>query len=114
MLKDIAKEVEDHFEEYTSFLTEDDDVHRDQRIIHEMLKYVNTRDYETDFVDQIPLILANLYGVNIGILTRIENTDIYSVVWIRSRQKTDKCVLIRKCADHYMAIRSNFNSLEFT
>ena len=79
-----------------------------------MNKYLNTRDYQTDFVDQIPLILANLYGINFGILTQIENTDIYSIVWIRCVQKTDKSVLIRKCDDHYKAVIPNINALEFT
>ena len=113
VLNDILKEVEDHLEEYIEFLT-DDDEHGDQRIIHEMCEYLYTKNYRTDFVDQIPLILANAYSINFGILTQIGNSDIFSVVWIRCRQKTDKCVLIRKCDDHYQAVFPNINRLPLT
>ena len=73
-----------------------------------MLKYVNKGRFKTDFVDQVPLILANLYNVNIAILTRIQNSDTYSVLWINSNTATNNYVCIIKTGNDSSFIAKQF------
>ena len=98
---DILKEVSDHFAVYASFMA-GENCH--QRMIREMNKYLDKGRFASDFVDQVPLILANLYSVNVGILSRIQNSDKFSVLWIRCRSVSSRYVCIIKIGNHYMAV----------
>ena len=90
-----------NFAEYVSFMSGENN---HQRIITEMNKYLNNGRFGSDFVDQVPLILANLYSVNIGILTRISNSNRFSVMWIRSNRMSSQFVCIIKRNNHYLAV----------
>ena len=97
----VGSDIEVDVAVYTSFMA---DENSDQRIIHEMYKYLNKGRFGSDFVDQVPLILANLYNITIGILTRIQDSDTYSVRWIQPRGVSSRYVCIIKRDNHYMAV----------
>ena len=82
----------------------------EQCITHWMFEYIVKKNYNTPFGDLVPLIVANILGINIGIVENHENG--YAFKWVLSESLADNHVHILKTGDHYDAFLLNVAHFE--
>ena len=96
----VRDEVIEHAELYLQFLV--DSCHND--LMYYMNQYVFNKIYDTDFGNLVPLVLANVLHVNIGIIS--EGVQGYNarVIHANASNNTLGNILVYKTPDHYDSI----------
>ena len=70
---------------------------------YEMYDYINNKNYDSDFGDIVPLLLANSIAIDVCILYRHECVMKHNLVACK-RSIAKSCVFIYKCDEHYDAV----------
>ena len=107
----VRDDVTENVNHYLKFLV--DSSHHD--LMYYMNQYVSNKMYNTDFGNLVPLILANVLHVNIGIISK--DMHGYNARVIHANASDDKLrnILVYKTPDHYdgliiKPVASGFNS----
>lgn len=113
LLKCIETETLSNIEKYSEFLPIQKDADKiiklfgnyslkdysNQCLIYWMYQYLVKKNYSTPYGDIVPLITANTFNVNIGILEKLSTG--YEITWVLSEKPTDMCVCVHKSGEHY-------------
>ena len=70
---------------------------------YQMYVYINNKNYDSDFGDIVPLLLANSIAIDVCILYRHECVMKHNLVACK-RSIAKSCVFIYKCDEHYDAV----------
>ena len=93
----VRDEVAEHANLYLQFLAASS--HHD--LMYYMNQYVFNRMYYTDFGNLVPLVLANVLRVNIGIISKDVHGYKARVIHANKCNDTLGNILVFKAADHY-------------
>ena len=96
----ILEEITEHANLYLQFLV--DSSHHD--LMYYMNQYVFNKMYNTDFGNLVPLALANVLHVNIGIISKDVRDYNARVIHANASNDTLGNILIYKTPDHYDSI----------
>ena len=96
----VRDEVIEHDERYLQFLV--DSCHND--LMYYMNQYVYNKIYDTDFGNLVPLVLANILHVNIGIISESVQGYNARVIHANASNNTLGNILVYKTPDHYDSI----------
>ena len=93
----LKEEAMQHIDEYSGFCESI------SALIDQMYDYIENKNYDTDFGNVIPLLLANSIEIDICILYR--HGDVLGCRIVEcSKKDANVCVFIYKVGDHYDAI----------
>ena len=79
-------------------------MHQDPLLVYYMNQYVFNRMYNTDFGNLVPLVLANVLRVNIGIISNDVHGYKARVIHANASNDTLGNILVFKTPDHYDSI----------
>ena len=96
----ILEEVAEHANLYLQFLV--DSSHDDLR--YHMNQYVFNKMYNTDFGNLVPLVIANVLHVNIGIISEGDHGYCARIIHTSASNDILGNILLYKTPDHYDSI----------
>ena len=104
VLQDIRNEFTNHVDEYAQFLFSDD-------YFGELEAFLTHKSFNRELVELVPLMLANVYGVSIGIVNADSASNRAVIITVFPQRSTvTSTIYLLRSGDHYDGLKYSYVS----